>query len=153
MLSGVKKIRLTQGKYALVDIEDFNFLNQWKWYFAHGYAYRKFWNKKKQKNDGIFLHQLINRTSKGFYTDHINRNRLDNRKNNLRSVTPHQNSFNLSVSKNNKSGYKGVYWFKRDGKWKVQIKVDGRQIHLGVFSNIKNAVLARKKAERIYHAM
>jgi len=71
----MKRIKLTQEKVALVDDADFEFLNQWKWFYHQtGYA----------KSCHRYMHRLINKTPKGFHTDHINRNKLDNRKSNLR---------------------------------------------------------------------
>jgi len=146
----MKKIKLTRGKLAIVDDEDFDFLNQWKWCFiSSGYAGRaERINKKRGKF--ILMHRLINKTPIGFETDHLNRNKLDNRRSNLKTVTMSQNKMNTGVQSNNTSGHKGVHWFKRDRKWQVYIKKDGKRIHLGYFSNIKSAILMRKNAEKRY---
>jgi len=82
--------------------------------------------------------------------DHINHNRTDNRLENLRDVGRKINGKNQSLSKNNKSGYSGVYWSKREQKWKVEIKVDFKKICLGTFKNLKDAVTVRKQAEIDY---
>src|SRR3990167_3498600 len=135
----MKKIKLKQGNYTIVDNEDFEYLNQWKWYFYNGYAIRRY---KKT----IRMHRLLNNTPLGFFTDHINRNKLDNRKSNLRTVTKSQNGFNTNLSRNNKSGYKGIYWEKFTNKWRAEIKINYKKIGLGRFLNLKDAILARKEA-------
>jgi len=99
-------ILLTQHKYSLVDDKDFDYLNQWKWHYKRGYAIRYDTKRKKW----IFMHRIILTPPDGFETDHINNNPLDNRRSNLRMVTHQQNIMNQKVSKNNTSGYKGVYW-------------------------------------------
>lgn len=147
LINSMKKINLNKNKFALVDDKNFKYLNQFKWWITkQGYAVTKINSKM------ILMHRLINNTSKGFETDHINRDKLDNRQSNLRSVTKQINSFNISKQKNNTSGYKGVYLIKSVNKWMAQIMVNRKSIYLGLFSNIQAAVLARKWAERRYFA-
>lgn len=142
------KIQLSKGQFTIIDNEDFDWLNQWKWHLsAKGYAVRK------PGKSAIFMHRLINKTPSGFQTDHINRNKLDNRKTNLRTVTNQQNHFNMPLQKSNKTGNAGVCWDKQRKKWLAQIMFNNKSFHLGRFTNIKEAILARKKAERIYHAV
>jgi len=80
--------------------------------------------------------------------DHINGNRADNRITNLRCATRRENMKNRSLSKNNKSGYQGVSWCKRNKKWVARIKHEGRQKHIGYFLDLLDAVRARRIAER-----
>ena len=82
--------------------------------------------------------------------DHINGIRADNSIANLRVVTPQENSRNRTMNRDNTSGVCGVSWFKRLKKWKVQIKVDGRMIHLGLFDSIEDAAAARAEASARY---
>ena len=84
--------------------------------------------------------------------DHINRNRSDNRISNLRDVSHKQNGQNASKPSNNTSGHPGVYWHKRDSKWVAQIRHNYKQINLGCFTNIEEAVSARKAGEKLYWA-
>lgn len=138
----MKKIKLTQNKYALVDNEEFEYLNQWKWHYHNlGYAVR---------GRGIYMHKVINNTPKGFETDHINRNKLDNRKQNLRTVTQTQNRYNIGLQKNNTSGYKGVLWNKDRNNWMAYIYKNTKRIYLGSFSNINDAHNIRLQVERSY---
>lgn len=80
--------------------------------------------------------------------DHINGNRADNRLCNLRSVTVAENNRNIARRRDNKSGTTGVDWKKALGRWRAQIAVDGRDIHLGYFDTKDAAVAARKHAEQ-----
>lgn len=81
---------------------------------------------------------------KGMEIDHVNRNRIDNRIENLRLATRRQNSCNLST---NPSGVPGVYWCKQQGRWRARIFVNGKNIHLGLFKNINDAAKARMNAD------
>ena len=145
----MKKIKLTKGKYALVDDEDFEYLNQWKWHFAKGYAGRSVGDRKNKKY--VWMHRLINNTPDGFETDHINRNKSDNRKCNLRTVTKSLNGLNRGKNKNNKSGHKGIYWENQTKKWRAGIGINGKRIKTKRFSNISDAVSARLTIEQEYN--
>ena len=143
----MKKIKLTKGKYTIVDDDMFEYLNQWKWYLEkNGYAVRK-------PNIKIYMHRLINKTPDGFKTDHINRCRLDNRKNNLRSVTDSVSAINTSLYKNNITGYKGVHFDKSRGNWMVYINKLKKRYYLGRYLNFNEALSVRKTAEVKYHTI
>ena len=150
----MKKIELTKGKFAIVDAENFDCLNQWKWYFSNaGYANRSQYIKRgvgKYNSKTIRMHRLINGTPKGLFTDHINQNKLDNRKSNLRVATKSLNGLNRGRNKNNTSGYRGVYWDSWSNKWKVELKVNGKKISLGRFLDIKDAVKTRIEGGHYY---
>ena len=142
----MKKIKLTQDKYALVDDEDYEWLSKKKWYFesSNGYAV----NKNAIK---IYMHRLINQTPDSLVTDHINRDRLDNRKINLRSVNSTQNIVNTKIRSDNKSGYKGVFWRKDRKKWSVYFNINKlKRIYCGHYKNLSSAIKARKHLEQTY---
>lgn len=141
----MKEIPLTQGKFALVDDSDYEWLSKIKWCFDGRYAARG------QNGKHILMHREINQTPGGMDTDHINGNGLDNQRKNLRSCTHSQNRMNVARQVNNTSGYKGVTWFKRDSKWMAYIKVDGKQIHLGLFDTIEEASIAYQTAAMRLH--
>ena len=82
--------------------------------------------------------------------DHINHIRSDNRISNLRSASQKENSRNCKPSKNNTSGFTGVFWNKQCDKWAARIKVNGKLKHLGLYDRIEDAAIARKKADKIY---
>ena len=140
----MKKIKLTQGKYALVDDEDFSWLNQWRWDFDGRYARRREGGKK------IYLHQVIQDNQSGKLIDHINRNKLDNRRANLRNVSPRINIINSKLRNTNKPGYKGIWFCKDRNKWQVSITVNYIKIHLGTFKELNDAIKVRKNAENKY---
>ena len=83
--------------------------------------------------------------------DHINRNRSDNRWVNLRHVTQTCNTINSTMRSDNTTGITGVYWYKKDKRWVSIIGIDGKNKYIGSFTDIKDAVLARWKAE-VKHA-
>jgi len=116
-MAAMKKIPITQGKFALVDDEDFDNLNQWQWHFTTGYAARRAWPSNKI----VLMHRELMQTPKGKDTDHINRNGLDNRKCNLRICTRSENNLNKDKQKSNTSGYKGVYWRGDQKLWLARV--------------------------------
>ena len=142
----MKQISLTRGKFALVDDEDFEYLSQWKWCVdSLGYAYRSLHPGR------VWMHRLINNTPEGFLTDHINGNPLDNRKQNLRTVTQAQNQINRTLQKNSTSGFKGVSWNTRCKKWVSKLYSNRQCIFLGYYKNLLEAVVAYNEAAKKYH--
>lgn len=139
----MKEIKLTQNKVALVDDEDFEFINQWKWYVAFlakkklPYAARMVYFPKKKT---IYMHRVVAKNESTLPTDHIDGNTLNNQKNNLRVVTHAENLHNTGKSKNNSSGYKGVSWSKSDKKWVAQIDINKVHYAIGKFVTIEEAV-------------
>jgi len=147
----MKKIKLTQEKFAIVDDVDFEYLNQWKWRTDNtGYAKRKEWLPVEKKYRDLYMHRLINKTSFGFDTDHINRNKLDNRKSNLRSVTKSRNQMNKGIQNNNTSGFKGIFFEKGKNKWRIRLSIDKNRISFGSYKDFQLAILAYKEIERKY---
>lgn len=145
----MKQILLTQGKFTLVDDEDFEFLNQWKWYLSNtGYAVRAQWLKKENKQVKILMHRVILNINKYILTDHINRNRLDNRRKNLRMCNKSQNAANSKLEKYNKYGYRGLT--KHFNKWRAVIVADKKRYHLGLFSTKREAAQAYNQAAKQY---
>lgn len=130
----MKKIKLTQGKYAVVDKGDFELLSKYKWHF-HTTGYARTSTPKK-----TYMHRLIMGAKKNQQCDHINGNRLDNRRSNLRLCSERQNHFNLKKRFNNKSGYKGVSFDNSRKKWLAQIAIDGVNKYIGRFDSKMEAV-------------
>ena len=152
----MKKIPLTQGKFALVDDEDYDRLvAMGKWFInAYGYAVKSKRRRKpdgKWTNDVIFMHRLIMDAPSGMCVDHIKFDRLDNRKTNLRLCTRAENNRNVGLSKNNTTGYKGVFFMKSRGKFVAQITVDRKNMHLGYFTCSVDAAKAYNFAAEKYH--
>lgn len=82
--------------------------------------------------------------------DHKNRNKRDDRIDNLRESTVSQNAANAKLSSANTSGYRGVTWDKSSGKWRSQIEVNGKAIYLGWFDDVREAAAARISGEGIH---
>jgi hypothetical protein len=134
----MKRIKLTQGKFALVDNEDFEWLSQWKWtYNPMKYAVR--FERKNNKRKMIYMHREILKIRKGLLADHINFNGLDNRKTNLRIATYGQNITHSPPRKTNISGFKGVSFVKSKKKWVVRIMVNGKTYSTKLFDTPKKA--------------
>ena len=141
-------IPLTQGKFAIVDPEDYDALSKYKWYAVKRgrqyYAVAKVGTKKgghRQKK--VRMHRLIMKAPKGKVVDHINHNGLDNRKANLRLATAQQNTWNKRKQKGNYSSqYKGVHWVKSENKWRSRITCNGKVIFIGRFDDEKAAAMA-----------
>ena len=145
----MKKIKLIgkhgNGKTAFVDDTDYPTLSFWRWYVDNkGYAYRE-----KSGSQRIFMHRLI----MGDYpkgkteTDHRNANKIDNRKENLRFCTNAENRQNRRRYRNNKSGYLGIFWHKQGKKWMARIYSNKKPHYLGLFSSLRKATEAVKKAK------
>lgn len=140
-------INLTGGKFAKVSREDFKRINASKWYCStFGYAVR-FINRNGHKIC-IFMHREILRTPDGMETDHINMDKLDNRRENLRLCNKRQNQGNRNGSRytTKTSSFKGVRWHKRELTWQAYITKNGRYHHLGTFSVETDAAKAYNAA-------
>jgi hypothetical protein len=113
------------GLVALVDDEDYDWLCQWKWTSVSterrngGYAMRL----DNRAGKTILMHRIILNAPEGVEVDHINGSGLDNRRENLRIVTLQQNRQNRSRGRNNQTGYKGVTFDKKSGKWSRSFRV------------------------------
>lgn len=153
----MREIQLTQGKITLVDDEDFEFLSQWKWQFHIGHSRHTGYARRSEyplgrygKQKLIWLHHIVMNVLTGFNVDHINGNGLDNQKVNLRICDNSQNQHNARLRKDNKSGYKGVSFYKTRQIWQVQITIKTKKIHVVYFENKETAALAYNAAAREY---
>jgi hypothetical protein len=154
----VALIPLTQGKFAIVDFEDYHRVGQYKWSYRKpkhprhsGYAGRTVRENGRQSTD--LMHRVILRMEAGLGVDHKNGNGLDNRKDNIRPYHGSQNSYNSGKrSKCSASPYKGV--FRRpfpEKPWTAYIRVDGHPIYLGIFASDVDAAIAYNHAAGKYH--
>jgi hypothetical protein len=139
----MKEIPLTRGLVCMVDDEDYDDLIKMKWYAAKdGYAAKGIPHPHRSgKTSRLLMHRKIMGLEHGDprEVDHINRNRLDNRRENLRICSAAENNRNVSLRKDNASGRKGVSLHKRSGKWQANIQVDGKFKYLGLYSSIDDA--------------
>ena len=97
----------------------------------------------------ILLRMVMN-VKDNEYIDHINRNKADNRKVNLRISTIQQNNCNKDHKNNYSSGHKGISWNKAMNKWETYIDKNYQRITLGYFTNLDEAIRVREKAEDKY---
>ena len=150
----MKRIVLSQGKFALVDDADFEWLNQWKWHaskVSQTYYAAHTIHKSNRKWTSIQMHHLILEAGIGMQIDHKNNDGLDNQRNNLRICTRSQNQMNARKRKNGTSQYKGVYWYARYNKWHSAITANQRRHCLGYFQNETDAAIAYdKKAKELF---
>lgn len=125
------KLRSKEGTYFLIDYDQKEKVLQYKWRLnPYGYVC----------TNRVFLARFIMNAPKELQVDHINGDKLDNRKQNLRLCTMEQNQFNRPKRKS-KSGFRGVYWVERKKKWRAAIKYRGKTIHLGYFHDKKKAAI------------
>ena len=141
-----KEIPLTQGKVAIVDDADYEWLNQWKWYAEQNkgtwYARRCIW--EGQRTYCVRMHRVILNAQAGEATDHINGNGLDNRRTNLRICTTAENNRNCHKRKPTSSRFKGV--FRWENRWRVQICVKGQNRYVGTYGDEEEAARAYNEA-------
>lgn len=140
-------MKLTKNKITLIDKADFQLVKQWKWsYLAGGYAMRKsrYGPRKLGKYYCIYLHRFLLNAPKGIDVDHINGNKLDNRRSNLRLASRSQNFANQPKQKklNCTSQFKGIYWDKTLKFWRVRIHFRHKKFEIGLFKNEIAAAMA-----------
>lgn len=128
------------------DLEDYDKIKDYCWHETEdGYVATRIGNKAH-----FMMHRLIVRCDNSVDIDHIHHNGMDNRKNNIRICTRQQNNRNKRKTDKNTSGVVGVCWHKRNRKWQASIMVNKKNIYLGLYENINDAIKARKEAEIKY---
>lgn len=150
----MKQIELTKGFFALVDDEDFEYLNSVSWYAKCGdqtvYARRD--KQKDNKKTKFWMHrEILKLKDKSLTVDHIDGNGLNNQKSNLRICTISENSKNMSMHKDNKSGYKGVSFMKTHKLWIAQLTVNYKRVLFSYHKTKEDAAKAYNEAAIKYH--
>ena len=134
----------TNGGTFKVDREDYSRINDYCWCFnSNGYLIA--WDQLTQKF--VYLHRLIMKPEFGLVVDHINGDRADNRRLNLRACSQQNNSRNCRLSSNNSTGVCGIRYYPEIDSWGAYIFVDGKQICLGNYRDKEDAIEARMEAE------
>jgi hypothetical protein len=153
----VKQIPLTKGMFALVDDEDFDTLSTRRWCVSgkpgDSYAVRGI-TLPSGKSRIIRMHREILSAVVGQEVDHVNGDRLDNRRCNLRFCTRGENCYNARLRSNNRSGYRGVRYcpqLNKTNPWSAQIKGDKRLRHIGYFPTAKDAAMAYNEKAKELH--
>lgn len=126
------------------DLEDYNLIKNYCWYESNqGYAIARV----REKNEHVLMHNLIFKK----YCDHIDRNRLNNVKSNLRSATYSENNQNRSLRTNNTSGVTGVSFSTDSNKWIAQLTINYKRVCYKKFNNKEDAIKERLNAEKKYY--
>jgi len=156
----LRKVDGTVRAHAIVDDEDYERVNKLKWSCGtNGYAsngvYIRGSGRKNQKMKCTTMHRFILRPKKGEYVDHINGDKLDNRKINLRICTQSQNCCNCKITtsvmgKETSSGFKGVCFDKGRGLWESYIWKNRKKYHLGRFEHEEDAADQYNIAAQIF---
>ncbi len=160
-MSHVLNVEYHDEKFTIIlDIEDYKDISSQGYYFCAAMRDGKMYCICKKyigfingisKYEEIYLHRMIMKTNKGQYVDHKDGNTLNNCKTNLRICNNQQNCSNQKIRSNNTSGYKGVYFSKKNKKFMAQININGKAKNLGSFISAKEAAIAyNKKAMEIH---
>lgn len=129
--------------YALIDAADADQMGQWRWTLnTNGYVWRSVNGGRRH----VYLHRSLmeREPGDGLFVDHVNRDKLDNRRENLRVVTPAESRQN-TPSLGGTSGHRGVSWDRHRGKWKAAAQLDRRMHHLGRFDTEDEAAEAVRR--------
>lgn len=140
-----------------IDKKYYDLIHQYCWH-KHQDGYLRTCIGQKENGGNIYklMHVMIMEAEghifkNGEEVDHINGKPNDNRVENLRITTHAENMKNVKLPNNNTSGFKGVYYSKRERKWKAMIRVNKQQRHLGTFDTKEEAIIARQNAENLYY--
>ena len=148
----MKKIQLSQGLFALVDNEDFEYLNQWKWSAQKsGLTYYAVRIVKKEK---ISMHRLLlGLADPKVLADHEDNNGLNNQRYNIRAANYTQNNSNVTPVTGSTSKYLGVSWHSSSKKWKADIRKGKVKKYLGIFKDEADAARAYNAAAKELHGV
>jgi hypothetical protein len=152
-----REIPLTQGQFAIVDDEDYEYLNRFKWCAVYDKKMGSFYAARKGKCGNsenlkfLSMHREIMNPPENMSIDHINHNTIDNRRCNLRICTQGQNVMNVIKRSDNTSGYKGVSWKKSANRWCAQLRANGKCVYSMYFTDKIEAAKAYDDVAKKFH--
>lgn len=140
-------VPLTRGKVAMIDDEDADRVLTFKWYAYPDSRRQRIWYAQRhlpspQRGKFISMHRFILNAPPGVDVDHVNGDTLDNQRSNLRWANDSQNAANRRYLPTNTSGFRGVCFNKKAGKWQAGIKHQGKSIYLGIYDDVEAAARA-----------
>lgn len=151
-------IPLSQGQFSIVEEADYEWLMAWKWAAQFCKKMNSYYACRNESHengtkDNVRMHRLVLGVSDPkLHVDHIKPgNTLDNRRSNLREATASQNNCNAKLSKANTSGFKGVWFYKRTGKWHAGITINRQKVSLGYFDTPEEASVVRERSALKLH--
>lgn len=140
--NGTATVILSDGRISLIDASDAEVVGTRPW-TAHSTGYAYCWVNRRC----FLMHRFLLDPPPKMVVDHINGNKLDNRRSNLRITTCAKNCLSRHVlHPRNTSGYNGVCWHKEKKKWRASIKINYRQTFLGYFDDIEEAAKVSQRA-------
>lgn len=141
----------TKEEKFYFDIEDFDLIKEYCWSMnKQGYLLAK---RRDGVNKTIYMHRLLmqnklEKENKKLQVDHVDCNKANNRKSNLRLVTSQQNRMNRKPMKNNTSGVPGVSYHSQSGLWSASIQYKKKKLYIGAYKDKREAIRARRKVEK-----
>lgn len=144
-------IPLTRGRVTVIDHEDYKKIKRYKWHYKDtGYAVSYSKGSAAERKQ-VRMHRLITKCPTRKEVDHIDGNKLNNCKENLRVCTRSQNMMNKGKPKKGSSRFKGVSWHEKSGKWRARIKMNGLEMYLGIFESENEAFRVYREACLFHH--
>lgn len=135
---------------CLIDTNDLSRVSEFpnSWYARFDKNTQKFYVSGFIGRKMFHIHRWITDVEDDMFVDHRDIDPLNNCRGNLRTVTDAENKQNRSIQRNNKSGFRGVSWYRSYEKWQAEYKLNGKRHHLGYFDTIEEAAQAVKTARK-----
>lgn len=145
-----KYIQFKHGT-AIIDEQDFDRINQYKWHSVDVDGSGRIYAACSIKGKTTYMHRMVMGAQAGEEIDHIDRNGLNNSRQNLRFVTSSQNKLNQSKRSDNTSGHKGISWCPDREKYQVYINIDRKRKSLGRYKTLEEAIYVRDQAAKAHY--